>query len=75
MPAATYEIAFEGPLTEESRRAFEPLRVVERDGLTCLVGQLPDQAALHGVLARLDALELHLVEVTRLPPSTSTVGP
>jgi len=33
-----------------------------------LHGVLPDQAALHGVLAQIEALGLELLEVRRLPP-------
>jgi hypothetical protein len=36
---------------------------------TVLRGVLPDQAALHGVLAQIEALGLELLEVRRLPPS------
>ena len=33
-----------------------------------LAGALPDQAALHGVLAEIEALGLELLEVRRLAP-------
>jgi hypothetical protein len=33
-----------------------------------LTGTLRDQAALHGVLAEIEALGLELLEVRRLPP-------
>jgi hypothetical protein len=32
-----------------------------------LSGVVPDQAALHGVLSRIEAMGLELVEVRRLP--------
>jgi hypothetical protein len=44
---------------------FEGMRLVRRRGGSALIGVLADQAALHGVLARLDALGLTLVEVRR----------
>jgi hypothetical protein len=34
---------------------------------TVLTGVVPDQAALHGVLARIQSLGLELVELRRLP--------
>lgn len=70
MSAQDYEITFEGDLDEKSRPEFEPLHVVERDGVTRLVGRLADQSALHGVLARLEVLNLVLVEVKRRPPAS-----
>ena len=39
-----------------------------------LTGTLTDQAALHGVLAQIEALALELLEVRRLPPSGATDG-
>jgi hypothetical protein len=37
-------------------------------GDTVLTGPLPDRAALHGVIAEIEALGLELLEVRRLPP-------
>jgi hypothetical protein len=47
--------------------AFPDLRS-EIDGQdTVLSGVVPDQAALHGVLSRIEAMGLELVEVRRVP--------
>jgi hypothetical protein len=47
--------------------AFPDLRS-EIDGQdTVLSGLVPDQAALHGVLSRIEAMGLELVEVRRAP--------
>jgi len=46
---------------------FDGMRLVRRRGESALIGMLPDQAALHGVLARIEALGLTLVEVRRGP--------
>jgi hypothetical protein len=39
---------------------------------TLLIGVIADQAALHGVLARLGELGLELLELRRIPPVTTT---
>jgi hypothetical protein len=51
------------------RRAFPTLHADTQDGDTLLHGAIPDQAALHGVLAQVEALGLELLEVRRLPAS------
>jgi hypothetical protein len=48
--------------------AFPALRVQLRGTDTVLTGAWPDQAALYGVLAEIEALGLELLEVRRLPP-------
>jgi hypothetical protein len=64
--AERYEIHVKGRLSETVLAAFEDLSVnvpVE----TVLTGQFTDQAALFGVLARIEGLGLELVGVRRLP--------
>jgi hypothetical protein len=51
------------------RRAFPALHAETQDGDTLLHGAIPDQAALHGVLAQVEALGLELLELRRLPAS------
>jgi hypothetical protein len=62
-----YEILVHGHLGETMRSAFPGLRAQPRGQDTALTGALPDQAALHGVLAEIEALGLELLEVRRLP--------
>ena len=62
-----YEIWVRGHLGETVRSAFPSLRAQPRGKNTVLTGALPDQAALHGVLAEIEALGLELLEVRRLP--------
>jgi hypothetical protein len=50
------------------RLAFPALRAETFEADTVLTGALPDSAALHGVLAEIEALGLELLEVRRLPP-------
>jgi hypothetical protein len=63
-----YEISVRGHLGETMRFAFPALRAQSRGANTVLTGALPDQAALYGVLAEIEALRLELVEVRRPPP-------
>ena len=63
-----YEIWVRGHLGETIRSAFPALRAHVRGEDTVLTGALPDQAALFGVLAEMEALGLELLEVRRLPP-------
>jgi hypothetical protein len=51
--------------------AFPALQAETSGEDTLLRGALPDQAALHGVLAEIEALGLELLEVRRLPPDPS----
>jgi hypothetical protein len=51
------------------RSAFAALQARASGGDTILTGPLPDRAALHGVLAQIEALGLELLEVRRLPPN------
>jgi hypothetical protein len=62
-----YEIRVEGELTNDDLGALGGLAAhLERAG-TILVGDVADRAALHGMLHRLRALDLELIEVRRLP--------
>ena len=60
-----YEIWVRGHLGETMRSAFPALRARPRGSDTVLTGALPDQAALYGVLAEIEALGLELLEVRR----------
>ena len=61
-----YEIWVRGHLGDTMRSAFPALRAQPRGDNTALTGALPDQAALYGVLAAIEALGLELLEVRRL---------
>ena len=60
-----YQIRVRGVLGETLLTAFPELRAESEAGETVLGGTLPDQAALYGVLARIEALGLELLEVRR----------
>lgn len=64
-----YEIRVEGFLADRWSQWFEGLTIRRAaDGETVLRGPLVDQAALHGVLAKIRDLNLDLISVTRCHP-------
>ena len=69
LSAMRYEIRLVGALSDSLLGAFSYLDVERCGPETVLVGQLPDQSALHGVLAEVEALGLELLEVRRHPES------
>lgn len=64
---ANYEIRVRGHLGPRMLRAFPALAARTRGKDTVLRGCLPDQAAVYGVIARLEGLGLELLELRRLP--------
>ena len=64
-PPAGYQVRVRGHLGATMQRAFSTLQASTQGHDTLLRG-IPDQAALHGVLARIEALRLDLLEVRRL---------
>jgi hypothetical protein len=65
-PRQNYEIRVRGHLGSRMLRAFPAFGADTRGEDTLLRGHLPDQAALYGVIARLEALGLELLELRRL---------
>ena len=63
----SYEIRVRGHLGATMLGAFPALRAETQGQDTLLRGAVADQAALHGVLAQIEALGLELLEVRRLP--------
>jgi hypothetical protein len=66
-PPQRYEIRVRGHLGATLLGAFPALVAERQQGDTLLRGALPDQSALHGVLAEIEALGLELLELRRLP--------
>jgi hypothetical protein len=67
-----YEIVVRGEAGPAVRSEFDDLVVSVGDGETTLRGDLADQPAIYGVLARAQDLGLELVEVCRLGPRLGT---
>jgi hypothetical protein len=67
---ARYEIRVAGVLDAGWSAWFDELEVTSDDqlGQTVVAGPVADQAALHGVLARIRDLGLTLIAVQRMPP-------
>ncbi|MEU6113129.1 hypothetical protein ABZ840_00945 [Streptomyces sp. NPDC047117] len=66
---AGFEIRIRGTVGEAFREAFGDLTVTRHHAETVLRGTRLDQAALYGILDRIQALGLELMEVRRLPPT------
>ena len=60
-----YEIRVGGVLGPTLLAAFPGLSARVEGSVTVLIGLLPDQAALHSILAEIEALSLELIEVRR----------
>jgi hypothetical protein len=63
-----YEIRVKGQLDGRWSEWFDGLALRDEGEDTVISGQLPDQAALHGVLARIRDLGLPLLAVTWVDP-------
>lgn len=63
----TYHIRVSGHLDDHWSDWFDGLVIQRRDdGTTVLIGPIADQAALHGVIARIRDLGLPLLSVNRV---------
>ena len=61
-----YEIRVRGRLSDTMTDAFEDFTASLKPAETVMRGELQDQSELHGVLDRLQALGLELIEVRRI---------
>ncbi|WP_131740814.1 hypothetical protein [Actinomadura roseirufa] len=67
-----YEIRIRGRVDAPFRLAFEDLSITLNPVETVMRGADLDQAALYGILERIQDLGFELIEVRRLPPAPST---
>ena len=75
MAPTTYEIRISGTLPEDVAAEFDDVQIMATAVSTVLSGDLADQAALLGLLARLRALGLDVLEVRRMLAVTETDPP
>jgi hypothetical protein len=71
-----YEVRVRGRLNRTLASEFEQLALAARVAPveTVLTGPVEDQAALHGLLRRIESLGLELAEVRRLPSEPGDTG-
>ena len=68
MTAEHYQVTVNGHLSARYQEAFRPLQgTTTPEGTTILSGDLPDQAALVGVLSMVERLGLKLLAVSSEP--------
>jgi hypothetical protein len=67
VPEVSYEIRIKGRVSPAVLETFEGLQSDLEPVETVLHGPVRDQAELHGLLDRIQALGLELIEVRRLP--------
>jgi len=65
MKPTHYQITVRGRLSDGVASAFEGLTATPSAAGTVIYGELPDQAALFGVLDRIESLGLELLAVCR----------
>ena len=68
---ANYEVRVAGVIGPAAREAFADLTIRVESTVTVLAGSL-DQAALHGLIERIQALGLELIDIQRKPSGRST---
>ena len=64
---ATYQIRVKGTLDSSWSDWFGGFNITVEGNETVLVGTVPDQSALHGILAKINDLGLSLISVNKLP--------
>ncbi len=74
MPSSYYEIRVAGVLPPEALLDFDRLTASVEPVETVLHGPIQDQAALHGLLARLETFGVQVIEVRRLREKDPSAG-
>jgi hypothetical protein len=74
VPSSYYEIRVGGVLPPEALLDFDRLSASVEPVETLVHGPIQDQAALHGLLARLEAFGVQVIEVRRLHEKDSSAN-
>jgi deazaflavin-dependent oxidoreductase (nitroreductase family) len=70
-PGCQYMIRIRGRLGATALSAFPTMASEVRGGETVLTGSLEDRSAMYGVLAQLEALDLEVLELRQVGPTTT----
>ena len=68
MRLQTYEITFTGQAGSTLRAEFDDCEVTVGPGITTLRAELPDQAALSGLVLRITGLGLEVIDMHLVAP-------
>jgi hypothetical protein len=68
MRSQTYEITFSGQAGPTLRAEFDDCQVTTGPGTTTLRAELPDQAALTGLVQRITSLRLEVIHLRLVAP-------
>ena len=68
MLSRTYEITFVGQAGAALRAEFDDCEVTVGSGTTTLRAEVPDQAALLGLVERINALRLDMIDMHLVTP-------
>jgi hypothetical protein len=67
--AEVYEIRIRGHLSEKFDEWFNGMTITrELDGTTTILGELPDQTALHSILFKIRNMNIGLISVNTIEP-------
>jgi hypothetical protein len=67
--AEVYEIRIRGHLSEKFDEWFNGMTITrEMDGTTTILGELPDQTALHSILFKIRNMNIGLISVNIIEP-------
>ena len=62
-----FEFRVQGSLSESARRALDGLIIVDAPEEMIILGEVIDESHLHGILALIRSLDLHLVSMYEVP--------
>ena len=62
-----FEFRVQGSLSESARRALDGLVIVDAPQEVIILGEVIDESHLHGILALVRSLDLHLVSMYEVP--------